>query len=126
MQFHAHQWPKLFSAAYGESERQLREIFERAKKEGPTVVYIDEIDAIAGSRKDSKGQLEKRILTQLLTELDGFEERGQVLVVGSTNMMDSIDDAASSRTFRSTNPCSISRQGWPRAHSQHSYIFDAS
>ena len=85
--------PELFSAAYGESERQLREIFERAKKEGPTVVYIDEIDAIAGSRKDSKGQLEKRILTQLLTELDGFEERGQVLVVGSTNMMDSIDDA---------------------------------
>ena len=85
--------PELFSAAYGESERQLREIFERAKKEAPTVVYIDEIDAIAGSRKDSKGQLEKRILTQLLTELDGFEDRGQVLVVGSTNMMDSIDDA---------------------------------
>ena len=85
--------PELFSAAYGESERQLRELFERAKKEAPTVVYIDEIDAIAGSRKDSKGQLEKRILTQLLTELDGFEDRGQVLVVGSTNMMDSIDDA---------------------------------
>ena len=57
------------------------------------MIYIDEIDAISGSRKDGKGQLEKRILTQLLTELDGFEDRGQVLVVGSTNMMDSIDGA---------------------------------
>jgi len=85
--------PELFAATYGESERKLRELFEQAKKEGPTVVYIDEIDAIAGSRKDGKGQLEKRILTQLLTELDGFEDRGQVLVVGSTNMIESIDDA---------------------------------
>ena len=78
---------------YGDSERKLRDIFTQAKKEAPTVIFIDEIDAIAGSRKDNKGQLEKRILTQLLTELDGFEERGQVLVVGSTNIMESIDDA---------------------------------
>ena len=85
--------PELFSAAYGESEKKLRDIFAQAKKEAPTVIYIDEIDAIASSRKDGKGQLEKRILTQLLTELDGFEDRGQVLVVGSTNMMESIDDA---------------------------------
>ncbi|MBT7960763.1 MAG: AAA family ATPase [Euryarchaeota archaeon] len=85
--------PELFSANYGESEKKLREVFAQAKKEAPSVIYIDEIDAISGSRKDGKGQLEKRILTQLLTELDGFEERGQVLVVGSTNMMDSIDGA---------------------------------
>ena len=85
--------PELFMGTYGDSERKLREIFAQAKKEAPTVVFIDEIDAIAGSRKDNKGQLEKRILTQLLTELDGFEERGQVLVVGSTNLLDSIDDA---------------------------------
>jgi transitional endoplasmic reticulum ATPase len=85
--------PELFMGTYGDSERKLREIFAQAKKEAPTVIFIDEIDAIAGSRKDNKGQLEKRILTQLLTELDGFEERGQVLVVGSTNIMDSIDDA---------------------------------
>ncbi len=85
--------PELFSAAYGESEKRLREIFARARKEAPSVIYIDEIDAIAGSRKDGKGQLEKRILTQLLTELDGFDDRGQILVVGSTNMLESIDDA---------------------------------
>ena len=85
--------PELFMGTYGDSERKLKEIFAQAKKEAPTVIFIDEIDAIAGSRKDNKGQLEKRILTQLLTELDGFEERGQVLVVGSTNLMDSIDDA---------------------------------
>lgn len=85
--------PELFMGTYGDSERKLRDIFAQAKKEAPTVIFIDEIDAIAGSRKDNKGQLEKRILTQLLTELDGFEERGQVLVVGSTNIMESIDDA---------------------------------
>ena len=85
--------PELFMGTYGDSERKLRDIFAQAKKEAPTVIFIDEIDAIAASRKDNKGQLEKRILTQLLTELDGFEERGQVLVVGSTNIMESIDDA---------------------------------
>jgi transitional endoplasmic reticulum ATPase len=85
--------PELFMGTYGDSERKLRDIFAQAKKEAPTVVFIDEIDAIAGSRKDNKGELEKRILTQLLTELDGFEERGQVLVVGSTNIMESIDEA---------------------------------
>lgn len=85
--------PELFAAAYGESEKKLRELFEQARKEAPSVIYIDEIDAIAASRKEGKGQLEKRILTQLLTEMDGFDDRGQVLVVGSTNMMESIDDA---------------------------------
>jgi transitional endoplasmic reticulum ATPase len=85
--------PELFSAAYGESEKMLKEIFQKAKKEAPTVIFIDEIDAIANSRKVGSGQLEKRILTQLLTELDGFEDRGQVLVVGSTNTMDQIDEA---------------------------------
>jgi transitional endoplasmic reticulum ATPase len=85
--------PELFTATYGESERKLREMFEQAKRDAPSVVYIDEIDAIASSRKTGNGELEKRILTQLLVELDGFEERGKVLVVGSTNMMESIDDA---------------------------------
>ena len=85
--------PELFTGTYGESERKLREMFAQAKREGPSVIYIDEIDAIAGSRKTGSGELEKRILTQLLVELDGFEERGKVLIVGSTNMMESIDDA---------------------------------
>lgn len=85
--------PELFNAQYGESERQLREMFARAKREAPSVIYIDEIDAVASSRKNGSGELEKRILTQLLVELDGFEERGKVLIIGSTNMMESIDDA---------------------------------
>lgn len=85
--------PEIISARYGDSERAIREIFQQAKKEAPAVIYIDEIDAIAGNRKDSRGELEKRILTQLLIELDGFDDRGQVLVVGSTNMMETIDPA---------------------------------
>ena len=85
--------PELFTANYGESERKLRDMFEQAKRDAPSVIYIDEIDAIASSRKTGNGELEKRILTQLLVELDGFEERGKVLIVGSTNMMESIDDA---------------------------------
>ena len=85
--------PEIISARYGDSEKAVREIFQQAKKEAPAVIYIDEIDAIAGNRKDSRGELEKRILTQLLIELDGFEDRGQVLVVGSTNMMETIDPA---------------------------------
>lgn len=85
--------PEIVSARYGDSEKAVREIFQQAKKEAPAVIYIDEIDAIAGNRKDSRGELEKRILTQLLIELDGFEDRGQVLVVGSTNMMETIDPA---------------------------------
>ena len=93
MQIYHNKGPEIISARYGDSEKAVREIFQQAKKEAPAVIYIDEIDAIAGNRKDSRGELEKRILTQLLIELDGFEDWGQVLVVGSTNMMETIDPA---------------------------------
>ena len=65
----------------------MRQKFADAKRQAPSVIYIDEIDAIAGNRKNSRGELEKRILTELLIQMDWFETRGQVLVVGSTNLI---------------------------------------
>jgi len=85
--------PEIVSAHYGASESALREKFAEAKRQAPSVIYIDEIDAIAGDRKNSSGELEKRILTELLIQMDGFEDRGQVLVVGSTNLLETIDPA---------------------------------
>ncbi|HJL96979.1 MAG TPA: AAA family ATPase [Candidatus Poseidoniaceae archaeon] len=85
--------PEIISGTYGASEKALREKFAEAKREAPSVIYIDEIDAIAGDRKNSRGELEKRIVTELLIQLDGFEDRGQVLVVGSTNLLETIDPA---------------------------------
>ena len=85
--------PEIVSAQYGASEQALREKFAEAKREAPSVIYIDEIDAIAGDRKSSRGELEKRILTELLIQMDGFDDRGQVLVVGSTNLLETIDQA---------------------------------
>ena len=85
--------PEIVNATYGVSEKALRQKFADAKRQAPSVIYIDEIDAIAGNRKNSRGELEKRILTELLIQMDGFETRGQVLVVGSTNLIDTIDPA---------------------------------
>jgi transitional endoplasmic reticulum ATPase len=89
--FHSLSGPEVMRGVYGESEKMLRELFEQARRESPSVIYIDEIDAIAASRENQSGELEKRVLTQLLTLMDGFEERGNVLVIGSTNRLESID-----------------------------------
>jgi transitional endoplasmic reticulum ATPase len=91
--FHSISGPEIMRGVYGESEKILREMFEQARKDSPSVIYIDEIDAITGDRDKVSGELEKRVLTQLLTLMDGFEERGRVLVIGSTNRLDSIDKA---------------------------------
>ena len=91
--FHSISGPEIMRGVYGESEKILREIFEQARRDSPSVIYIDEIDSIAGARDKVSGELEKRVLTQLLTLMDGFEERGRVLVIGSTNRLDSIDMA---------------------------------
>ncbi len=91
--FHSISGPEIMRGVYGESEKILRELFEQARRDSPSVIYIDEIDAIAASRDKVSGELEKRVLTQLLTLMDGFEERGRVLVIGSTNRLDSIDMA---------------------------------
>jgi len=76
----------------GESEEQLRETFEKAREEAPTIVFFDEIDSIAGTRDDD-GDAENRIVGQLLTLMDGLDGRGEVIVIGATNRVDAIDPA---------------------------------
>ncbi|MFC7165567.1 AAA family ATPase [Halospeciosus flavus] len=84
--------PEITSKYKGESEKRLREVFERAQERAPAVVFFDEVDAIAGKR-DEGGDMENRIVAQLLSLLDGLETRGEVVVIGATNRVDAIDPA---------------------------------
>jgi transitional endoplasmic reticulum ATPase len=84
--------PEIVSKYKGESEERLRETFERAIENQPSVVFVDEIDSIAGTR-DEDADMENRVVAQLLTLMDGLEDRGQVIVVGATNRVDAIDPA---------------------------------
>ncbi|MFB6140338.1 MAG: AAA family ATPase [Halosimplex sp.] len=84
--------PEVVSKYKGESEERLREAFDRAAANAPAIVFVDEIDAIAGER-DEDSDMENRVVAQLLTLLDGLEDRGQVIVIGATNRVDSIDPA---------------------------------
>ena len=85
--------PEIMSKFYGESEQRLREIFEEAKKNAPSIIFIDEIDAIAPKREEVTGEVEKRVVAQLLTLMDGLKERGRVIVIGATNRPDAVDPA---------------------------------
>lgn len=87
--------PEIVSKHYGESEQQLRDIFTRAEKKAPAIIFIDEIDAIAPKRDAISGdrQLERRVVAQLLTLLDGLSGRGQVVVMAATNLVNSLDPA---------------------------------
>ncbi|HDR53802.1 MAG TPA: AAA family ATPase [archaeon] len=85
--------PEIMSKFYGESERQLRDIFEDASKNSPAVIFIDEIDAIAPSREETRGEVERRVVSQLLTTMDGLKGRGQVIVIAATNIPNAIDPA---------------------------------
>lgn len=85
--------PEIMSKYYGESEQRLREIFEEAKKAAPCIIFIDELDSIAPKREDVTGEVERRVVAQLLAMLDGLEERGQVIVIGATNRISAIDPA---------------------------------
>ncbi|MGM5482926.1 MAG: CDC48 family AAA ATPase [Nanobdellota archaeon] len=85
--------PEIMSKYYGESEKQLREVFEQAEKNAPSVVFIDEIDSIAPKRGEGADQAEKRVVSQLLTVLDGLKSRGKVVVIATTNRPDDIDEA---------------------------------
>ncbi len=85
--------PEIMSKFYGESEQRLREIFEEAKENAPSIIFIDEIDSIAPKREDVTGEVERRVVAQLLTLMDGLEERGQVIVIGATNRIDAVDPA---------------------------------
>lgn len=85
--------PEIMSKYYGESEEQLREIFNDAEKNGPAIIFIDEIDSIAPRRSEASGDVERRVVAQLLTLMDGLEDRGQVVVIAATNRVEAIDPA---------------------------------
>jgi transitional endoplasmic reticulum ATPase len=85
--------PELMSKFYGESEKNLREKFEEAEKSAPSIIFIDEIDAIAGKREEAVGEVERRVVSQMLTLMDGLQARGKVVVIGATNRPNAIDPA---------------------------------
>ncbi len=85
--------PEVMSKYYGESEKRIRDIFEDAEKNAPSIVFIDEIDAIAPKREDVQGEVERRVVSQLLTMMDGLKSRGRVVVIAATNRVNSIDPA---------------------------------
>ena len=85
--------PELVSKFVGESEEKLREIFKEAQEKAPTIIFMDEIDAIAPKREEATNEVERRMVSQLLTLLDGIAARGQVIVIGATNRENSIDPA---------------------------------
>ena len=85
--------PEIMGKHYGESEEKIREIFTQAEENSPSIIFIDEIDSIAPKRDEVSGELEKRIVSQLLTLMDGMKSRGRVVVIAATNRPDSIDPA---------------------------------
>ncbi len=85
--------PEIISKYYGESEKQLREIFDEAAANAPAIIFIDELDSIAPKREDVTGEVERRVVAQLLTLLDGMGGRENVVVIGATNRRDAIDQA---------------------------------
>ena len=85
--------PEVISKFYGESEANLRKKFEEAEKNAPSIVFFDEIDAIATKREETKGDVEKRVVAQLLGLMDGLKSRGKVIVIAATNMPNSLDPA---------------------------------
>jgi transitional endoplasmic reticulum ATPase len=85
--------PEIMSKFYGDSEKKIREIFDDAEKNAPSIVFIDEIDAVAPKREESQGEVEKRVVSQLLTMMDGLQSRGRVVVIGATNRPNAVDPA---------------------------------
>ena len=85
--------PEIVSGVYGQSEENLRKIFKEAEEKAPSIIFIDEIDAIAPKRENIHGETEKRIVAQLLTLMDGLKTRGDVVVIGATNIPDFLDPA---------------------------------
>lgn len=85
--------PEIVHRYYGDSEAHLREVFKEARDRAPTIIFFDEIDAIAAKREDVSGDVEKRIVAQLMALMDGLESRGQVIVVAATNIPDAVDPA---------------------------------
>jgi transitional endoplasmic reticulum ATPase len=91
--FSAINGPEIMSKFYGESEKRLREIFEKAQENSPGIIFIDELDAIAPKREEVTGEVERRVVAQLLALMDGLETRGNIIVIGATNRVNAIDPA---------------------------------
>ena len=85
--------PEIMNKYYGETEARLRDIFKEAREAAPSIIFIDEIDAIAPKREEAFGDVEKRVVAQLLALMDGMSDRGQVIVLGATNRSESLDPA---------------------------------
>ncbi len=85
--------PEVTSKFYGDSEKRIREIFEEAEKNAPSIIFIDEIDSIAPKREETYGEVERRMVAQLLATMDGMKGRGKVIVIGATNRPNSLDPA---------------------------------
>lgn len=85
--------PEIMSKFYGESEARLREIFKEAREKAPTIIFIDEIDSIAPKREEVMGEVERRVVSQMLSLMDGLEGRGKVIVIAATNRQNAIDPA---------------------------------
>jgi transitional endoplasmic reticulum ATPase len=85
--------PEIMSKFYGESEKKIRDIFDEAEKTAPAIIFIDEIDAIAPKREETVGEVERRVVSQILTMMDGMKSRGKVIVIGATNRVNAIDPA---------------------------------
>src|SRR5919199_4325134 len=85
--------PEIMSKYYGESEEKLRNVFQQAEKNAPSIIFIDEIDSIAPKREEVTGEVERRIVAQLLSLMDGMSSRGKVVVIGATNRINAIDPA---------------------------------
>jgi len=85
--------PEIMSKFYGESEKKIRDIFAEAEKNAPSIIFIDELDAIAPKREDVTGEVERRVVSQILTMMDGLKSRGKVIVIGATNRVNAIDQA---------------------------------
>jgi transitional endoplasmic reticulum ATPase len=85
--------PEIMSKFYGESEGRLREIFDNAQENAPSIIFIDEIDSIAPKREEVTGEVEKRVVSQLLSLMDGLQSRGKVVVIGATNRPNALDPA---------------------------------
>ena len=85
--------PEIMSKYYGESEARIRKMFKQAQKDGPSIIFIDELDAIAPKREEVRGEVERRVVAQLLALLDGLSGRGNVVVIAATNRPDIVDPA---------------------------------
>ncbi|MDQ3387889.1 MAG: CDC48 family AAA ATPase [Gemmatimonadota bacterium] len=85
--------PEIMGRHYGESEERLREVFQQAQQQSPSIIFIDELDSIAPKREDTTGEVERRVVAQLLTLMDGLESRQNVVVIGATNRPNAIDEA---------------------------------